>query len=125
MVLNACKPICLIAGTCYMGFRSMADKNLTGKQLRHLRALAHELKPIVQLGKNGYTEAVQAQLDRALLDHELIKVKLGGESPTEMDDLTNTVTVSLKAHLAQVIGNVAVFYRRHPDKPKIALPSRK
>jgi RNA-binding protein len=101
------------------------DKKLTGKQLRHLRALAHELKPIVQLGKNGYTEAVQAQLDRALLDHELIKVKLGGETPTEMHELTEAVTITLKAHLAQVIGNIAVFYRRHPDKPKIALPSRK
>ncbi len=99
-----------------------SDKNLTGKQLRHLRALAHPLKPIVQLGKHGFTEPVQAQLDQALSDHELIKVKLGGECPTGMDEFTTKVVESLDAHLAQVIGSIAVFYRRHPKKPKIAMP---
>lgn len=98
------------------------SNKLTGKQARHLRALAHDKKPVVQLGKNGYSDAVRAQLDQALTDHELIKVKLGGESPTEMEELTRLVTESLHAQLAQVIGNIAIFYRRHPDKPKIALP---
>ncbi|HXS18806.1 MAG TPA: ribosome assembly RNA-binding protein YhbY [Polyangiaceae bacterium] len=102
-----------------------SDQKLTGKQLRHLRALAHDLKPIVQLGKHGLTDAVQAQVDRALLDHELIKVKLGGESPTEMAEFTQTVTVALHAHLAQVIGNIAILYRRHPQEPKISLPRAK
>ncbi len=101
------------------------DKNLTGKQARHLRALAHGLKPIVQLGKNGYTDAVRAQLDQALTDHELIKVKLGGEGPTEMKELTALVQTSLSAQLAQVIGNIAVFYRPHPKEPKIVLPRGK
>jgi RNA-binding protein len=103
----------------------ISDKKLTGKQVRYLRALAHELKPIVQLGKNGFSDAVRAQLDQALSDHELVKVKLGGEGPTEMDELTGAVTLALKAELVQVIGNTAAFYRRHPDKPKIVLPSAK
>lgn len=101
------------------------DKKLTGKQQSYLRALAHSLKPIVQLGKNGYTDAVRAQLDQALLDHELIKAKLGGDARTEMDDVIEQVQTALRAELVQVIGNIAVFYRPHPDKPKIALPSRK
>lgn len=98
------------------------DKKLSGKQLRHLRALAHDLKPVVQLGKNGFTQAVQAQVDRALLDHELIKVKIGSESPAEMAEFAEEITTALNATLAQVIGNVAVLYRRHPREPKIALP---
>ena len=103
----------------------VSDKKLTGKQLSYLRALAHSLKPIVQLGKNGYTDAVRAQLDQALLDHELIKAKLGGDSRTEMDNVIEQVQTALRAELVQVIGNIAVFYRPHPDKPKIALPARK
>jgi len=98
------------------------DTKLTGKQLRHLRALAHDLKPVVQLGKHGLTEAVRAQVDQALLDHELIKVKLGSESPTDMAEFTETVTTALRAHLAQVIGSIAILYRRHPQEPKITLP---
>lgn len=103
----------------------VSDKKLTGKQQSHLRALAHSLKPIVQLGKNGYTEAVRAQLDQALLDHELIKVKLGGDSRTDMDEVLELVQKALQAEVVQVIGNIAVLYRRHPDKPKIVLPARK
>lgn len=103
----------------------VSDKKLTGKQQSHLRALAHSLKPIVQLGKNGYTEAVRAQLDQALLDHELIKVKLGGDSRADMDEVLELVQNALQAEVVQVIGNIAVLYRRHPDKPKIVLPARK
>jgi len=102
-----------------------APENLTGKQLRHLRALAHELKPIVQIGKNGFTDAVSAQIEQALLDHELIKVKIGSESPTELEEFQKTIAGALGAVLAQTIGSTAVLYRRHPDKPKIQLPRGK
>ena len=54
---------------------------LTGKQRQHLRALAHHLEPVVQIGHEGPTEAVLAQINEALEAHELIKVKIGGECP--------------------------------------------
>ncbi len=102
-----------------------APDKLTGKQTRHLRALAHSLKPIVQVGKNGWTDAVRDQIDQALLDHELIKVRVGGESPTELKEFAAQATTALAAQLAQTIGNIAVLYRRHPDEPKIQLPKGK
>ena len=50
---------------------------------RQLRAAGHHLSPVVQVGKEGVTEAVLRQLDRALLDHELVKVKMGTETPED------------------------------------------
>ena len=50
---------------------------------RTLRAAGHHLAPVVQVGKEGVTEAVLAQVDQALIDHELIKVKAGTETPDD------------------------------------------
>ena len=50
---------------------------LTGKQRRHLRSLGHDLKPIVQIGKSGIDDGVVAAVDQALVDHELVKIKVG------------------------------------------------
>jgi RNA-binding protein len=102
-----------------------APEKLTGKQTRHLRALAHSLKPIVQVGKHGWTDAVRDQINQALTDHELIKVRVGSESPTELKEFAAQATKALSAQLAQTIGNIALLYRRHPDEPKIQLPRGK
>lgn len=96
---------------------------LTGKQNRHLRSLAHSLDPVVHIGKHGWTEGLRDELDRALDDHELIKVKLGRESPLEPQELVHTLADELSAHVAQSIGAILVVYRRHPKKPKIRLPA--
>lgn len=96
---------------------------LTGKQNRHLRALAHSLKPVVQIGKNGWTDATRQQVDDALDDHELIKVKVGSESPVELQELSRTLSTDLGAHVAQAIGSILVAYRPHPKEPKIRLPA--
>ena len=68
---------------------------LTGAAARQLRALAHHLDPVVQVGKEAVTKGVVAQVARALLDHELIKVKIGSESPVDRK------IAALKAHASQ------------------------
>ena len=52
---------------------------LSNKQKKHLKALAHHLDPVVLLGANGLTEGVVAEIDLALEHHELIKVKIPGD----------------------------------------------
>lgn len=102
---------------------SFSPSSLTGKQLRHLRALAHPLKPVVQVGRTGWTPAVRAQLDQALLDHELLKVKWSGEGEDEsLEHLRAVIEEELNACVAQVIGKILVVYRPHPKKPEISLP---
>jgi len=98
---------------------------LTGKQLRHLRSLAHALKPIVQVGKQGFTDAVAGQIDSALTDHELIKIRVNSECPMKVKELGAKASEAASAHLAQTIGLIAVLYRAHPKKPEIKLPKGK
>ncbi|MFO0661752.1 MAG: ribosome assembly RNA-binding protein YhbY [Polyangiaceae bacterium] len=95
---------------------------LTGKQRRYLRALGHTLNPVVQLGKNGLDEGVVAAVDEALTAHELIKVKLGTETPEDRYDVAERLATDTKSTVAQVIGGTILLYRRHPKQPKIELP---
>ncbi|MBE7484767.1 MAG: ribosome assembly RNA-binding protein YhbY [Polyangiaceae bacterium] len=95
---------------------------LTGKQRRHLRTLAHDLKPVVQIGNSGVTSGVLAEIGRALETHELIKVRLGSECPIAPDEAVAPIESAARAQVAQVIGRTLVVYRRRKKDPKIVLP---
>lgn len=96
--------------------------DLTGKQRRHLRALAHHLNPIVMIGRAGLTDAVLRSVDEALTQHELIKVRVDAESPDDKHEVAEALAARLNAVCAQTIGHLVVLYRRHPEKPEIELP---
>ncbi len=95
---------------------------LTGKQRRHLRALAHDLDPIVQVGKGGLDEGLVAAVDRALTDHELVKVKVGEGAGLDRHEAAEALAAKTKSEVAQVIGNIVLLYRPDPEKPEIKLP---
>jgi RNA-binding protein len=95
---------------------------LTGAAARTLRALAHSLQPVVHVGKHGVTPKLVAQLERALLDHELIKVKILPEAPEDRKDIGAALADATGAELAQLIGRVALLYKPHPKKPTIKVP---
>jgi RNA-binding protein len=94
---------------------------LTGKQRHHLRALAHDMKPLVQIGKAGIDDGVLAAVEQALTDHELVKVKIGEGDRHEVAD---ELAASTKSEIAQVLGNTVILYRPDPEDPKIELPKR-
>jgi RNA-binding protein len=96
---------------------------LSEKQRRHLRGLAHELKPIIRLGNAGLTEAVATETARALDDHELVKVKAPGGDREVRDALFAELAQRTASALIHRIGNVAVLYRPSP-LPKILIPDR-
>lgn len=96
--------------------------DLTSKQRRHLRALAHHLNPIVMVGRAGLTDAVVRSVDEALAQHELIKVRIDAESPDDKHEVAEALAGRLHAAVAQTIGHLVVLYRRHPEKPQIELP---
>lgn len=98
---------------------------LTGKHKSHLRALAHPLKPVVQIGHQGLTDAVLAALDVALERHELIKVKVSGEAEQDADELGPKLAKATRSQVAQIIGRTVVLYRRRAEDPKIQLPKAK
>lgn len=96
--------------------------NLTEKQRRHLKGLAHSLNPVILVGNAGVSDAVVAETVRALNDHELIKVRLPGLPREERDVALAGLAQRSGSELVTRIGHVAVLYRAHPTQPKILLP---
>ena len=90
---------------------------LTSKQRARLSSLAHDLKPLVHLGKAGAVEGVQEALDKALADHELIKLRFV-DFKGERDELARQLADKAGADLVRVIGHVAIIYRPNPDPQK-------
>lgn len=95
--------------------------SLTAAQQRHLRKLAHNLKPLVIIGGNGLTENVSTEIDQTLAHHELIKVRVNAEDREERDAMIAAMCEGLQCELVQRIGHIAVIYRA-ADKPVIRLP---
>jgi RNA-binding protein len=95
---------------------------LSEKQKKHLRRLAHPLNPIVMLGNAGLTDGVVAELDRALTDHELVKVSARVGDRDARNEVLTALGRRTSAVLVQRIGNVGVFYRRREALPKILIP---
>ncbi len=102
--------------------RAVMTTSLTGKAARHLRGLGHELSPVVSIGKEGLTDSVVAAAKSALLTHELIKVKVQPEAPTDRKLVAAELAEKTESALAQVLGRTFLLYKKHPKKPKIQLP---
>ena len=98
---------------------------LTSAQRRSLRSSAHGLKAIVQVGKDGLSQGVIEATKVALEQHELVKVSINGESPTERKSGADQLAYAAGAHVIQVIGRVLVLYRQRLHKPTIVLPKPK
>jgi RNA-binding protein len=88
------------------------------KLRKALRAAGHRLNPIVQIGKEGVTPGVLAQLSEALDHHELVKVKVGTESPEDRFEAAERISSEGNAQVAQVIGRVILTYRQHATTPR-------
>jgi RNA-binding protein len=98
------------------------SQKLTGKQRSFLRALAHPLKPVVQIGHGGLTDAVLTAIDGALQTHELIKIKITGTDEASAADLAPEIEARTRSSVAQVIGKTLVVYRGRKKDPVIVLP---
>ncbi|MFG3451129.1 YhbY family RNA-binding protein [Pseudomonas knackmussii] len=91
---------------------------LTNEQKKQYKSIGHHLKPVLIVSENGLTEGVQAELERALSDHELIKVQL---RITERDDRRALMEELCKiggCELVQAIGKMALIYRKNPKVNK-------
>jgi RNA-binding protein len=88
---------------------------ITTKQKQQLKAQAHKLKPIVGIGHQGLTESVINEINRALDDHELIKVRINAERD-ERKELYAAVCEATGAEALNLIGGIAIIYRKSEDK---------
>jgi RNA-binding protein len=96
---------------------------LNSKQISHLRALAHNLNPVVMIGNNGLTESVLKEIEVSLAAHELIKIKVFGDDRENRLQILEEIIGKTGAVAVHHIGKQLVIYRK-ADKPKIELPKK-
>ena len=93
---------------------------LSSKEKKRLRAIGHTLNPIVTIAGNGFSDGVKAEIERALKDHELIKLKILADDRVEKRAIIKLISETHGAETVQTIGGVALIYRA-ATKPDPAL----
>ncbi|WP_018143271.1 YhbY family RNA-binding protein [Alloscardovia criceti] len=84
---------------------------LTKPQIKQLRGLAHQLNPLLLIGKNNITETVLSQADQLLNDHELVKAQLQEGSLLSAKEAAAELAEATGAAVVQVIGHRFVLFR--------------
>jgi RNA-binding protein len=93
--------------------------SLTPRQRKQLKARAHALEPVVQLGQAGLSDTVAAEIDRSLTAHGLIKVRIGEADRDEREALAGEICDRTGAAAVQSVGRVLVLWRPRPDDDPI------
>ena len=97
--------------------------NLSNKQKQYLKGLAHSIKPIIQLGGNGLTEGVLAEIENALGHHELIKIKVPTDDREEKTLIMDAIIRETGAVKLQVIGHTLIMFKQSEEQ-KIEIPRK-
>ena len=94
--------------------KSMLTSNTKKKQYR---SIGHKLNPVVTVAQKGFTENIRKEIDRALNEHELIKVKLLASDRSGKKKISNEICLDLHAECIQSVGNIILLYRaaKNPD----------
>lgn len=82
---------------------------------KKLRAQAHSLKPVIMIGQSGFTAAVLAEIELALNNHELIKIRIRAERE-DRKQISEKICTDTGAELIQSIGQIIAIYRKNPNK---------
>ncbi|PTN09154.1 YhbY family RNA-binding protein [Nitrosomonas aestuarii] len=89
---------------------------LSVTQRRRFSAQGHALNPVVIIGKAGLTNNVLCELDRGLLSHELIKIKVQVDDRNARESMLEDICQRLNAASIQHIGKTFVIYRPRPEE---------
>ena len=94
-------------------------KALTTRERAHLKARAHALEPVVQVGSSGVTDRLISEVERALTAHELIKVKVGADDREERVAIGDDICARTGAAPVHRVGKVLILWRPRPDAPEV------
>ena len=95
---------------------------ITSKQRAYLRGLANGLDSIFQIGKDGISDNLVAQVKDALKARELIKLTVLETAPVTVREASERLAGACGAEPVQCIGKKLVLYKRNAEKPAIELP---
>lgn len=85
--------------------------SLNNQQKKRYRSIGHDLHPIVTIAGNGVTENILTEIDRALNDHELIKIKVIIDDRTARAAAIQHICKKTASIDVQQIGKVALLLR--------------
>ncbi|MDL2310513.1 ribosome assembly RNA-binding protein YhbY [Peptostreptococcaceae bacterium OttesenSCG-928-C18] len=91
------------------------------KQRSYLKGLAHNMEPLLIIGKGGVSENTLKQLDDLLEKRELVKIKILNNNLDDKNELVEIILSNLKADFVQLIGSKFTVYREAKES-KIELP---
>jgi RNA-binding protein len=109
-------------------FNGKTILELSSTQRKFLRGKAHGLKAVVQVGHKGFSGALAKNVDSALNDHELLKVKfIDFKEKEQKQEITAAIAAHTRSSLVGLVGHTAIFFRQHsdPEKRRIVLPPSK
>ena len=87
---------------------------LNPAERKALKARAHKLGPVVMIGGKGLTDEVIAEIDRALADHEHVKVRAAGLEREAREQALSAICQKTAAQPVQRVGKIFVIFRKHP-----------
>nr|WP_245977879.1 YhbY family RNA-binding protein [Kushneria sinocarnis] len=88
--------------------------SLSAAQRKSLRSIGHHLHPIVRIAGNGLSAGVINELERALSDHELVKLSLAVEGRGERAAAIDALAEQTRSEIVQTLGKTALLYRHNP-----------
>ena len=93
----------------------------SGISKKHLRRIGHHLSPVVTVASKGLTPGVLSEVERALKDHELIKVRLSVGDRSARKDVGQQLSEQCEAEIVQTIGGIILLFKKanQPD-PKLS-----
>ena len=95
-----------------------SQPTLTTRQKQFLKGLAHPLNPLVQIGKEELSPGVIESIKTELMNHELIKVKIGSNCGLEKHSSAQTIAEQTDSALVQLIGKTIILYKSNPKRAK-------
>ncbi len=91
---------------------------MNNAQKKLLKSHAHHIKNTVSLGNSGITQNFIKEVENTINSHELIKIKILGETKSIREQLANEISTKTNSEFIQLIGNQATFFKLNPDKNK-------
>lgn len=85
---------------------------LSNDKKKQFRTVGHGLKPIVTIAGKGLSDGVSAEIERALADHELIKIKLAVDDRDSRKEIIAEICANAKAENIQEVGKIVLIYRK-------------
>ncbi|WP_394261891.1 YhbY family RNA-binding protein [Moraxella boevrei] len=99
----------------------MSNKAINNAEIKFLKGIGHRLNPVVMVGGHGVTDNVIEEINRALDDHELIKVKIPAGSKDERDAVNQAISEATGSTIITSIGRIVLLLRHNPDaNPKLS-----